>query len=619
MDRENPGNVTRRTKDNPQRVEINRRVLVQAAVFGAAASGAAGAAAQGTGQGSGQGTPVATPVAQPDVIPATAVETWDEPWVWRPSDWPGQQLELNVVENENPGAIVGFGNPNAVLFSYNGSTPGPTIRMRGDEILLLRLRNLLGPNLGVSYVGPYPDPKALPNGVTVDQVNAKSEQLGNARYDFCLGEHANVIHAAHDTNIHTHGLHVRPGRNPDGTHSDNVILRVIDQADLQMREAEAEHPMCQWLRDPDQTTYLADDETTGFADYEFRVGNVQAAQRERRGLPPQPHPPGTHWYHPHCHGSTHNQVSSGMAGFLIIEGDVDEAVNLELAGDRHPDPQLKTGDYDYIERLMLLQRVFQSSTDPDAHTQELKDGGVANPGVNGDQTPMVITMRPGAIERWRVLNGGVDGQGYARFMALKGQYDLDEQTTPSGGVVSTLVKLRENGEFTPASRAEVSADKQQMYQFAFDGINLLDVEGDTPTYAIVDLAEQNAGTENPLDRELTGNPNQALLANYEACFADPEGIRNAFIRPNEVYLAPGNRADLFFQAPRLATAGGPEIYTVLSREVVVHSDQYQSQLQNAYSSNALPGGLQDSSSPTSSLRKEPMSTAPRCHRFLTSM
>src|SRR5680860_1763415 len=160
MDRENPGKVTRRTKDDPQRVEINRRVLVQAAVFGAAASGAAGAAAQGTGQGSGQGTPVATPVAQPDVILATAVETWDEPWVWRPSDWPGQQLELNVVENENPGAIVGFGNPNAVLFSYNGSTPGPTIRMRGDEILLLRLRNLLGPNLGVSYVGPYPDPKA---------------------------------------------------------------------------------------------------------------------------------------------------------------------------------------------------------------------------------------------------------------------------------------------------------------------------------------------------------------------------------------------------------------------------------------------------------------------------
>ena len=372
--------------DRPRQNEINRRRLLQTALLGGAAVPlAAQALAQGDGSGGGrgrrqgtpgagqgspasQGTPVANPLPQPDLIPATAVETWNEPWVWRPSDWPGQQLELNVVENENPGATVGFGNPNAVLFSYNGATPGPTVRMRGDETLLVRLRNMLGPNLGSSYVGPYPDPNALPSWVTVDQINAKAEQNGSARYDFCLGEHANVIHAAHDTNLHVHGLHVSPGRNPDGTHSDNVILRVIDQADLEMREAEAEHPMCAWLRDPDQTTFLADDETTGFADYEFRVGNVQHKERERAALPPQAHPPGTHWYHPHCHGSTHNQVSSGMAGFLIIEGDTDEAVNRALTGVPRPDPQQKTGDYDYIERLMLLQRVFQSSTDADAHT-----------------------------------------------------------------------------------------------------------------------------------------------------------------------------------------------------------------------------------------------------------
>jgi hypothetical protein len=55
----------------------------------------------------------------------------------------------------------------------------------------------------------------------------------------------------------------------------------------------------------------------------------------------------------------------------------------------------------------------------------------------------------------------------------------------------------------------------------------------------------------------------------------------------------GNRADLFFQAPRLATAGTPEVYTVISREVVLHSDQYQVQLQNNYTKDTLPGGLQD--------------------------
>src|SRR5688572_18765022 len=70
------------------------------------------------------------------VVATDASETWSEPWVWRPSDWPGQQLALNVVENENPGVIVGLGNPGDILFSYNGATPGPTIRMKGDETLL---------------------------------------------------------------------------------------------------------------------------------------------------------------------------------------------------------------------------------------------------------------------------------------------------------------------------------------------------------------------------------------------------------------------------------------------------------------------------------------------------
>ena len=46
----------------------------------------------------------------------------------------------------------------------------------------------------------------------------------------------------------------------------------------------------------------------------------------------QPHPPGTHWYHPHCHGATHDQVASGLAGFFVVEGDVDDAVNLALTG-----------------------------------------------------------------------------------------------------------------------------------------------------------------------------------------------------------------------------------------------------------------------------------------------
>jgi hypothetical protein len=99
--------------------------------------------------------PMATPDAAPELPQPAAVETWTEPGIWRPSQWPGRQLDLNVTENENPGAIVGFGNETAVLFSYGGGTPGPTIRMRGDKVLLATLRNWLGQDFGTTPVGPY--------------------------------------------------------------------------------------------------------------------------------------------------------------------------------------------------------------------------------------------------------------------------------------------------------------------------------------------------------------------------------------------------------------------------------------------------------------------------------
>ena len=565
---------------------ISRRAFIKSAAAGAVGLNLLAGASIATARQ----TPVASPVPiqPPETLSATSVETWGEPWIWRPSDWPGQALELNVIENENPGFVVGYGNPSAVLFSYGGMTPGPTIRMRGDETLFVRLRNLLGRNDGTTTVGPFPDPKALPSWLDASDVTAKAKEEGLIRYDFCIGEHVNGVHSTRVTNLHTHGLHVRPGRNPDGAHSDNIILRLLDQADLEMREANAGSPYCAWLQNPDQTTYLTDDEVTGFADYEFRLGNVQADLTQRLGLPSQPHPPGTHWYHPHCHGATHNQVASGMAGFLIIEGDVDEAVNLALTGERSPDPQQRTGLYDYIERVMFIQRVFNLSVDPDAPTKELKQGGNAIPLINGDQHPDTITMRPGAIERWRVLNGSVDGQGYIRFMVVKGQYAVDESVR-AGNEAIQLVKLTGTTDrtFTPVTAADFESDKQTLYQLAFDGVTLVTGEGENAKYTIKDLSAQNPGTANPIDRSLAGNPNQAMLANLQAVYANAESIRNTYIRPNEVYMAPANRTDLFFQAPALADGSDAEIYTILARGAVIQSDSYQAALQSNYTKPKL--------------------------------
>jgi FtsP/CotA-like multicopper oxidase with cupredoxin domain len=48
---------------------------------------------------------------------------------------------------------------------------------------------------------------------------------------------------------------------------------------------------------------------------------------------PEDHPPGLYWYHPHHHGSTAVQAVTGMAGGIIIYGDVDEVPEIKAARD----------------------------------------------------------------------------------------------------------------------------------------------------------------------------------------------------------------------------------------------------------------------------------------------
>ena len=47
---------------------------------------------------------------------------------------------------------------------------------------------------------------------------------------------------------------------------------------------------------------------------------------------PDDHPRGTYWYHPHHHGSADVQISSGMAGALIVEGDFADVPEIAAAG-----------------------------------------------------------------------------------------------------------------------------------------------------------------------------------------------------------------------------------------------------------------------------------------------
>jgi suppressor of ftsI len=225
------------------------------------------------------------------------------------------KLELSVM----PVPVAG-GTP--IMSVYEGSFPGPTLRIRPGDRLRVNLVNKLDD---------------LPPGLPQDSPFLCSPMTPTGH---ALGEHETTC----DTNLHVHGLHVSPSDN-----SDNIFLTVRAGESFQ---------------------------------YEYQI--------------PENHPAGLYWYHPHLHGTVTNQVFAGLAGPIIVEGDVDQLPG--IAG--------------VPERLLVLQA-----------TQLYPDGGsvqgITNvPGpptngtaeqrsylrlVNGQLNP-TMTIRPGETQRWRILN-----------------------------------------------------------------------------------------------------------------------------------------------------------------------------------------------------------------------
>jgi FtsP/CotA-like multicopper oxidase with cupredoxin domain len=155
------------------------------------------------------------------------------------------------------------------------------------------------------------------------------------------GDH-NIPHGFNTTNLHTHGLHVSP----------------IDKSDNVFREI-----------GPGQSF-----------DYVIEV--------------PKNHAPGSFWYHAHLHGSTALQVSSGMAGMLIIEGGVDDLPNLK---------SIKQQVLIFQQLSYDAQGVLESY---DSFGPGGWDASKRHITINGQIVPE-IKMRPGEIQRWRTVHAGV--------------------------------------------------------------------------------------------------------------------------------------------------------------------------------------------------------------------
>ena len=171
----------------------------------------------------------------------------------------------------------------------------------------------------------------------------------------CTQKAPNCFHGDETTNLHYHGSHVSPQE-----HQDFILLELKPESARPAQGAPAEHGA------------HGEYSEVVYGSYDYLIPEFGPNQ-----------PEGTHWYHPHKHGSTSIQILNGMAGALIITGELDA--------------YLKTLYGDITEQLLVLQQI--------SPTVNLYTAGSKAPQtlVNGQVNP-TITIKAGEIQRWRIIN-----------------------------------------------------------------------------------------------------------------------------------------------------------------------------------------------------------------------
>lgn len=104
---------------------------------------------------------------------------------------------------------------------------------------------------------------------------------------------------------------------------------------------------------------------------------------------PEDHPPGLSWYHPHRHGYVQPQLYAGMFGAIIVQGGLDDLPELAAIPTRTLEiSSLQLGDGEVVP-------VHLSETPLSPYF------------VNGMLEPD-LTIRPGEVQRWRILNANTN-------------------------------------------------------------------------------------------------------------------------------------------------------------------------------------------------------------------
>ncbi|HWM89709.1 MAG TPA: multicopper oxidase domain-containing protein [Thermoanaerobaculia bacterium] len=240
--------------------------------------------------------------------------------------------------------------------------PGPTLRLRkanedgkGGQRLKILLVNELQPEADNNACN-NPCPASQPCDCSPAAVAALIKKCTAVRppqecccVAKCTQTSPNCLHGSNTTNLHFHGSHaspqppqdyvlldLKPKGSPPGSHGSHGVHGEVEEGQ-----------------------------------YQYNVDPFGWKQ-----------PEGTHWYHPHKHGSVGGQIANGMAGTIIIDGPFDDWLKQFYAK----------------EKLIVIQQI------------NIRDNFYAGPQgaapqilVSGQLQP-TITGKPGEVQRWRFVN-----------------------------------------------------------------------------------------------------------------------------------------------------------------------------------------------------------------------
>ena len=204
---------------------------------------------------------------------------------------------------------------------------------------------------------------------------------------------------------------------------------------------------------------------------------------------PDNHLPGTHWIHPHVHGSSALQLGGGASMAMIVQD---------------PDDFLPSQVEDAAETLMLFQHINVNTIDgviTDIGDSKLvvTKTGMENPReftmVNGQYQP-TLTIQPGEWRRWRIIWGSwlgdhlnlhfEDSSGCEmQLLAKDGIYiqdyprEISVATIPTGGRADIMVRCSSSGTYSVLDFLEQTA---LTVEVSGDTVSSTDLEAWAPTY-----------------------------------------------------------------------------------------------------------------------------------------